>query len=80
MPPIFERKGGITSLKSNQRELDDHEAEKGGSASSSLLKDANSTTGSYQIHKVAYDDSEIKCVKRKKSLNDNNDQQDEEMQ
>jgi len=78
MPPIFESKGGITSLKSNQGELDDHEAEKGGVASSSLLKDANSTTGSHQIHKVAYDDSEIKCVKCKKSLNDNNDQQDEE--
>ena len=78
MPPIFESKGGITSLKSNQGEFNDHEEEKGGGASSSLLKDANSTTGSYQIHKGAYDDSEIKCVKCKKPLNDNNEQEDQE--
>ena len=78
MLPIFESKGDVTSSKSNQFELDDHEAEKGGGASSSLLKDANSTTGSHQIHKVAYDNSKIRHVKYKKPSNDKNDQEDQE--
>ena len=74
MPPIFESRGGITTSKSIQCEPDLNEAGKGG-ASSSLLKDADSTTGSQQIHKLAYDNGDVKCVKCKKPLNDQKDQE-----
>ena len=69
MPPIFESRGGITTSKSIQCEPDLNEAGKGArGASSSLLKDADSTTGSQQIHKLAYDNGDLKCVKCKKPL------------
>ena len=74
MPPIFESRGGITTSKSIHCEPDLNEAGKGG-ASSSLLEDADSTTGSQQIHKMAYDNGDVKCVKCKKTLNDQKDQE-----